>query len=60
MKFAEALEGIPRILAENAGLSSTEIVTQLYAAHKQGNKTAGVNVEVQEFFFFFMSGLGQC
>jgi len=33
-KFAEALEVVPRALAENAGLNPTEIVSKLYASHQ--------------------------
>ncbi|KND03303.1 T-complex protein 1, theta subunit [Spizellomyces punctatus DAOM BR117] len=47
-KFAEALEVIPRTLAENAGLDSTEIISKLYAAHAQGKAAAGVDIESDE------------
>mmetsp|Transcript_17562 Transcript_17562/g.68117 ORF Transcript_17562/g.68117 Transcript_17562/m.68117 type:complete len:533 (+) Transcript_17562:89-1687(+) len=43
-KFAEALEIFPRTLAENAGVSSIELITELYAAHDT-QPNAGVNVE---------------
>lgn len=46
--FAEALEVIPRTLAENAGYDATEIVSRLYAAHQHGKKTMGVNIENEE------------
>lgn len=42
--FAEAFEVIPFTLAENAGLSPIETVTQLRARHQAGEKTAGINV----------------
>lgn len=32
-KFAEALEVVPRILAENAGQDPTDVISALYAAH---------------------------
>lgn len=44
-KFAEALEAVPRALAENAGLKATEVVSKLNAAHGAGEKHAGVDVE---------------
>jgi len=47
-KFAEALEIIPRTLAENAGLNSTEIISSLFALHEQGNIHHGINVETFE------------
>ena len=46
--FAEALEVIPRTLAENAGYDATEIVSKLYAAHEQGKRAFGVNIENEE------------
>ena len=42
--FAEALETIPRTLAENAGLDPIDILIDLRKAHKAGQKDAGVNV----------------
>ena len=42
--FAAALESIPRILAENAGLNPIEIVTELRNAHVAGNVHHGINV----------------
>jgi T-complex protein 1 subunit beta len=42
--FANALRSIPTILSDNAGLDSSELVTQLRAAHYKGNSTAGVDV----------------
>lgn len=43
--FAEALEAVPYTLAENAGLSPIDIVTQLRASHVKGEKYAGINVK---------------
>lgn len=45
MKYAEALEVIPRVLSDNAGLDATETVSKLYAAHEAGQIGAGVDVE---------------
>ncbi|BFZ62194.1 T-complex protein 1 subunit delta [Saitoella coloradoensis] len=42
--FAEALEVIPTTLAENAGLNSIRVVTELRNRHEKGEKTAGINV----------------
>ena len=44
-KFAQALEVVPRTLAENAGLNATNVVSALYAAHAGGNPRAGVDIE---------------
>merc|ERR1719510_924471 len=43
--FAEALRSIPKILADNAGFDSLEIVSQLTAAHTQGKATMGVDMD---------------
>merc|ERR1712151_585216 len=45
LKFAEALEVVPRILAENSGHSHVDAITALYAAHQKGDTAAGVDVD---------------
>eukprot|EP00918_Siedleckia_nematoides_P006683 GHVU01014584.1.p1 GENE.GHVU01014584.1~~GHVU01014584.1.p1 ORF type:complete len:559 (+),score=71.71 GHVU01014584.1:32-1678(+) len=50
-KFAEALEVIPRTLAENAGLDSTEVITRLHAAHQSdeaNGRYIGVDIECED------------
>ncbi len=42
--FADAVEVIPRTLAENAGLDPIDILIELRKEHKKGNKYAGINV----------------
>lgn len=42
--FADALESIPRVLAENAGLDPVTSVTQLRTAHHEGDAAAGLDV----------------
>jgi archaeal chaperonin len=42
--FAEAMEIIPRTLAENSGLDPIDVVTDLKASHDAGNKWAGIDV----------------
>ncbi|MBI4149227.1 TCP-1/cpn60 chaperonin family protein [Candidatus Woesearchaeota archaeon] len=42
--FADAVEIIPRTLAENSGLDPIDLLTELKASHDQGQKWAGVNV----------------
>ncbi|KAI3488848.1 hypothetical protein L1887_47047 [Cichorium endivia] len=45
-KFGEALEVIPRTLAENAGLDATETVSRLYAKHvDSAGADVGVDIE---------------
>lgn len=43
-KFAEALEIIPKTLAENAGLDPIDVLTELKALHEKGKISYGVNV----------------
>jgi thermosome len=42
--FANAVEVIPRTLAENAGLDPIDIIAELKAAHDKGRTTAGIDV----------------
>lgn len=44
-KFADALEIIPRTLADNTGKNATEILTNMYAEHANGNVTVGISEE---------------
>lgn len=43
-EFAEALEVIPTTLAENAGLNSINVVTDLRNRHENGERNAGISV----------------
>jgi len=45
LKFAEALEVVPKVLAENAGHSHVDAITALYAAHQKGEKGVGIDVD---------------
>ena len=42
--FADALEIVPRTLAENAGHDPIDLLIELRKAHKDGKVTAGINV----------------
>jgi len=42
--FANALEIVPRTLAENAGLDPIDVLTEMKAAHDQKKKWAGIDV----------------
>jgi len=42
--YADALELVPRVLAENAGLDSIDTLVELRAAHEDGEHRAGLNV----------------
>jgi thermosome len=43
--FADALDIIPKTLAENAGLDQIDTLMKLRAAHQQGNKFAGHDLD---------------
>ncbi|KAN0062380.1 T-complex protein 1 subunit beta [Thecaphora frezii] len=43
--FARALRQLPTILADNAGLDSSDLVAQLRAAHQNGNRNAGLDLD---------------
>ncbi|MDG6229684.1 MAG: thermosome subunit beta [Candidatus Thermoplasmatota archaeon] len=42
--FADAMEIIPKTLAQNAGFDAIDIILELRRQHKKGNKNAGINV----------------
>ncbi|WP_049910776.1 thermosome subunit beta [Halorubrum coriense] len=42
--FADSLELIPRVLAENAGLDAIDLLVDLRAAHETGDRNAGLDV----------------
>eukprot|EP00296_Roombia_truncata_P007624 JP446069.1.p1 GENE.JP446069.1~~JP446069.1.p1 ORF type:complete len:556 (+),score=199.09 JP446069.1:22-1668(+) len=44
-KYAESLEVVPRTLAENAGLTASDVISSLYAAHETGKNSSGVDIE---------------
>lgn len=48
-RFADALEVVPRTLAENAGLDATEVLSKLYATHQASEEgVIGVDIEVRD------------
>ncbi len=42
--FADALEMIPLVLAENAGLNPLDVLPELQAGHQEGKKWTGINI----------------
>ncbi|MDY6773720.1 MAG: TCP-1/cpn60 chaperonin family protein, partial [Candidatus Nanohaloarchaea archaeon] len=46
--FAEALETVPRTLAENAGLDPIDVLVDLRSKHESGEKWAGIDVSSGE------------
>jgi len=46
LKFAEALEMVPKILADNAGYPRVEALTALYKKMDSGDFTTGLNLDV--------------
>ncbi len=55
--FAEALEIVPRTLAENAGLDPIDMLMELRAHHEKGVKTAGLNVYTGEVIDMWEAGV---
>jgi T-complex protein 1 subunit beta len=43
--FANALRQLPTVIADNAGFDSSDLVSQLRAAHTQGNHNMGLDME---------------
>jgi len=43
-QFADALESIPKILAENAGIDPIDVITELKAKHNAGEMSAGLDL----------------
>jgi thermosome len=56
-KFAEALEVVPKTLAENAGLDPIDTLVELRAQHEQGNKYAGLDVETGDVIDMYERGV---
>jgi len=46
-RFANALQVVPRILAENTGIKSSVVISKLLAAHQEGNSNACFNIEAE-------------
>lgn len=44
-RFAQALEALPKALAENSGVKGTELLARLQAAHAQSKPNHGMDVE---------------
>jgi len=55
--FADALELVPRVLAENGGLDSIDTLVDLRAAHEGGDEHAGLNVFSGEVVDAFEAGV---
>ncbi|MCU4751043.1 thermosome subunit beta [Halobacteria archaeon AArc-curdl1] len=55
--FADSLELVPRVLAENAGLDSIDTLVDLRAAHDDGQIRAGLNVFSGDVEDTFESGV---
>ncbi len=53
--FADALDIIPKTLAENAGLDQIDVLMKLRAAHQTGNKFAGTDLETGDVILNMMS-----
>lgn len=52
-KFATALEIFPKTLAESSGTHASELLSKLYAAHKEGKRNYGFDIDVRSYFHLF-------
>ena len=55
--YADSLELVPRVLAENAGIDSIDTLVDLRSAHEQGDAHAGLNVFSGEIEDTFEAGI---
>jgi thermosome len=55
--FADAVELVPRVLAENAGLDPIDTLVDLRAEHEDGDARAGLDVETGEVVDTFEAGV---
>ncbi len=55
--FADAVEVIPRTLAENAGLDPIDVLVELRAAHDKGHTNMGINVDTGKSVDAFEAGI---
>ncbi len=57
LAFADAIEVIPRTLAENAGLNPLDVLVSLRAAHQQGQRWAGIDVSTGKVMDAWQAGV---
>ncbi len=57
--FANAIEIIPRTLAENSGLDPIDVMTELKAAHDKGQKWAGIDVFTGKIIDAWKEGIAE-
>ncbi|MDP3728600.1 MAG: thermosome subunit beta [bacterium] len=57
LAFADAVEVVPRTLAENAGLDPIDVLTELKAKHDAGMKWAGIDVITGKVMDSWSSGV---
>ncbi|MFB6280938.1 MAG: thermosome subunit beta [Haloferacaceae archaeon] len=55
--FADAVELVPRVLAENAGLDPIDTLVDLRAAHEEGDARAGLDVSTGDVVDTFDAGV---
>ena len=56
-KYAEALESIPAILAQNAGLEPVDVLADLRKEHAEGKKWIGINIFTGKVENMFNAGV---
>ena len=58
--FAKALRAIPGIICDNGGLDSSELVSQMRAAHAAGESNTGINILTGEVGDMQKCGVVEC
>lgn len=46
-KFATALQTFAKTLAQNTGVKANEVISKLFAAHEEGKKNYGFDIDVR-------------
>ncbi len=57
LEYANAVEAIPRIIAENTGLDPIDALIELRAVHEKGKKHAGIDIATGKAVDMYRSGI---
>lgn len=57
LEYANAVEAIPRIIAENTGLDPIDVLIELRAGHEKGKKHAGIDIVTGKAVNMYRSGI---
>jgi chaperonin GroEL (HSP60 family) len=57
LEFANAMEVVPKTLAENAGLDPIDSLIALRASHEKGNKSSGIDLASGKAIDMYRAGV---